>query len=76
MRNTWPCDCHVSRWKGVLHLDQKEFGGGRMRKGREKIERREKEKKNGEEMRSSIYWSPVFEQARSSTGQDASWIAL
>ena len=49
MRNTWPGDCHVSRWKGVLHLDQKEFGGGRMRKGREKIERREKEKEKGRE---------------------------
>ena len=31
-----------------LHLDQKEFGGGRMRKGREKIERKErKEKEKG-----------------------------
>ena len=34
--------------KSVLHLDQKEFGGGRMRKGREKIEIRErKEKEKG-----------------------------
>ena len=71
MRNTWHGDCHVSRWikKGVLHLDQKEFGGGRMRKRREKIERIErKEKEKGVERRSNFYWSPVFEQ------QDVRWV--
>ena len=43
MRNTWHGDCHVSRRikKGVLHLDQKEFGRGR----KEKEEKREKEEK-------------------------------
>ena len=47
MRNTWHGDCHVSSWikKGVLHLDEKEFRGGRMKKGREKIERRERREK-------------------------------
>ena len=47
MRNTCHGDCHVSRWikKGVLHLDQKEFGGGRRRKMREKIERRERKER-------------------------------
>ena len=41
--------CQVGFKKGVLHLDQKEFDGGRMRKGREKIERRERkrERKGG-----------------------------
>ena len=40
----------MSSWikKGVLRLDQKEFGGGRIRKGKERIERRErKEKEKG-----------------------------
>ena len=34
MRNTWHDDFHVSRWikQGFLHLDQKEFGGGRKNK--------------------------------------------
>ena len=43
MRNTWHGDCHVSRWikKGVLHLDQKEFGG---RKDRKKIKKRERKR--------------------------------
>ena len=38
MWNTWPSDCHVSSWikKGVLHLDQKEFSGERMRKERKR----------------------------------------
>ena len=50
MRNTWHGDCHVSSWikKCVLHLDKKEFDGGRRREKREKIERRErKEKEKG-----------------------------
>ena len=33
--------CQVGFKKGVLHLDQKKFGGGRIRKRGEKIERRE-----------------------------------
>ena len=47
MRNTWHGDCHVSRWikKGVLHLDQKEFDGGRRRKMRENVERKERKEK-------------------------------
>ena len=59
--------------KGVLHLDQNEFGGGerkenekRNRKDRKKRKKRgrKRKKKKGkmEEMRSSFYWSPVFEQ--------------
>ena len=55
------------RWikKGVLHLDQKEFGGGKDRKNGER-----------EEMRSNIYWSLVFEQERGSMGQEVSWTVL
>ena len=55
--------------KGVLHLDQKEFGGGRMRKGRENIERRErkeKEKGRGKEVQhllvSSVQTSKRFDR--------------
>ena len=51
--------------KGVLHLDQKEFGGGKDRKNGER-----------EEMRSNIYWSLVFEQARGLMGQEVSWTVL
>ena len=38
----------MSRWikKGVLHLDQKKFDGGRKRKEREKIERKERKDKD------------------------------
>ena len=60
----------MSSWikRGVLHLDQKEFGRGRMRKGREKIERRErkeKEKGRGKEVQhlpvSSVRTSKRFD---------------
>ena len=58
MRNTWHGDYHVSRCikKGVLHLDQKEFGGGR-KKNEEKRwkEEKEKRKKKVEEGRSNIF---------------------
>ena len=62
MRNTWHDDCHLSSWikKGVLHVDQKEFGGGRRRKMREKIERRErkeKEKGRGKEVQHLLVFS-------------------
>ena len=70
MRNTWHGDYHVSRWikKGVLHLYQKEsVGEGRKRKRKDRKKKKEEGKKKAEEGRSSIYWSPVFEQARGST---------
>ena len=61
MRNTWHGDFHVSSWtkKGVLHLDQKDFGGERMRKGREKIE-----KKENEEGSPIFYWYSNVRTAR------------
>ena len=71
MRNTWHGDFHVSRWikKCVLHLDQKEFGGGRMKKGREKIERRER-KRRGKDVQLLLVSS--VQTARGSTGQEVS----
>ena len=55
MRNTWHGDCHVSRWikKGVLRLDQKEFGKEKDR--RKKIERRKS---------SFFYWYSSVRTAR------------
>ena len=67
MRNILHGDCHMSSWikKGVLHVDQKESVGGRRRKMRENIERRErKEKEKGRGNEIHHYWSLVFEQAR------------
>ena len=58
MRNIWHGDCHVSSWikKGVLHLDQKEFGGG---KDNKKGERKERKKEKEVQFSTSI---PAFEQ--------------
>ena len=65
----------MSRWikKGVLHLDQKEFGG------REKIERRErKEKENGRGnevqhlLVSSVRTSKSFDEL----GSELDWLVL
>ena len=66
MRNTWHGDYHVSRCikKGVLHLDQKEFSGGR-NKNEEKRWKEEKEKGRGREVQhllvSSVRTSKRFD---------------